>query len=82
VFITNFAFFTIGMVTSLISKSMGSFVDSIDMPGFVYAISLVVVGGPFIKKKQISKLAGYFQITLAVIGFIEVLRRFLGRKTS
>jgi len=29
-------------------------------------------------KKRIVKIADYFQITLAVIGFIEVLRRFFG----
>ena len=31
-----------------------------------------------IRKKRIAKVAGYFQITLAVIGFIEVIRRFFG----
>ena len=29
------------------------------------------------KKKRIARLAGYLQITLAVIGFLEVLRRFV-----
>ena len=38
------------------------------------------VGGTFIKKKRIAKFAGYFQIVLAVIGFIEVLRRFFGEE--
>ena len=33
-----------------------------------------------IKKKRIAKTAGYFQIALAVIGFIEVLRRFFGEE--
>jgi Co/Zn/Cd efflux system component len=45
---------------------------------FVYGISLFAVGGTLIKKKRIAKTAGYFQITLAVIGFVEVLRRFFG----
>ena len=31
-----------------------------------------------IRKKRIAKVAGYFQITLAVLGFIEVIRRFFG----
>jgi Co/Zn/Cd efflux system component len=55
VLIINFAFFTIGMATVLISKSMGLVADSIDMlaDSFVYAISLVAVGGTFIKKEQI-----------------------------
>lgn len=30
------------------------------------------------RKKNIAKSAGYLQLTLAVFGFIEVIRRFLG----
>jgi Co/Zn/Cd efflux system component len=76
----NFAFFIIEMTTGLISKSMGLVADSLDMlaDSFVYGISLFAVGGTFIRKKRIAKIAGYFQITLAIIGFIEVLRRFFG----
>jgi len=80
VLIINFAFFIIEMTTGLISKSMGLIADSLDMlaDSFVYGISLFAVGGSLIKKKKIAKLAGYFQITLAIIGFVEVLRRFIG----
>lgn len=76
----NFAFFAIEMTTGLISKSMGLVADSLDMLAdtFVYAISLFAVGGAVARKKNIAKLAGYFQIILAVIGFVEVLRRFFG----
>ena len=76
----NFTFFIIEMTTGIISKSMGLVADSLDMlaDSFVYGISLFAVGGTLIKKKRIAKLAGYFQITLAIIGFIEVLRRFFG----
>lgn len=76
----NFAFFMIEMSTGLISKSMGLVADSLDMlaDSFVYGISLFAVGGTIIRKKRIAKIAGYFQITLAIIGFIEVLRRFFG----
>lgn len=75
----NFAFFGIEM-TGIISKSMGLVADSLDMlaDSFVYGISLFAVGGTLIRKKRVAKLAGYFQILLAVIGFVEVLRRFLG----
>lgn len=74
----NFVFFIIEMTTGLISKSMGLVADSLDMlaDSFVYGISLFAVGGTLIKKRRIAKIAGYFQITLAVIGFVEVLRRF------
>lgn len=76
----NFGFFLIEMTTGLISKSMGLVADSLDMlaDSFVYAISLLAVGGTLTRKKRIAKLAGYFQITLALIGFAEVLRRFFG----
>ncbi|GMQ26566.1 cation diffusion facilitator family transporter [Algoriphagus sp. oki45] len=76
----NFSFFLIEMTTGLISKSMGLVADSLDMlaDSFVYGISLFAVGGSLSRKKQIAKLAGYFQITLALIGFVEVLRRFFG----
>jgi Co/Zn/Cd efflux system component len=76
----NFLFFVIEMSTGLISKSMGLVADSLDMlaDSFVYAISLIAVGGTIALKKRIAILAGYFQILLAAIGFMEVLRRFLG----
>ncbi|HKJ06520.1 MAG TPA: cation transporter [Flavobacteriaceae bacterium] len=76
----NFTFFIVEITTGLISKSMGLVADSLDMlaDSFVYGISLFAVGGTLIRKKRIAKLAGYFQITLAIIGFVEVLRRFFG----
>jgi Co/Zn/Cd efflux system component len=76
----NFAFFLIEMTTGIISKSMGLVADSLDMlaDSFVYGISLLAVGRTLTRKKRIAKLAGYLQITLAVFGFVEVLRRFFG----
>jgi Co/Zn/Cd efflux system component len=78
----NFAFFLIEMTTGLISKSMGLVADSLDMlaDAFVYGISLFAVGKTLSIKKRIATTAGYFQILLAVIGFIEVLRRFFGEE--
>ncbi len=80
VLIINFAFFIIEITTGLISKSMGLIADSLDMlaDSFVYGISLLAVGATQIKKKRVAKIAGYFQIALAVIGFVEILRRFFG----
>ncbi|MGY5849202.1 cation transporter [Salegentibacter sp. F14] len=74
----NFTFFIIEMATGIISGSMGLVADSLDMmaDSFVYGISLLAVGGTLTRKKSIAKLAGYFQIILAIIGFVEVLRRF------
>lgn len=75
----NFIFFGVELTTGLISKSMGLVADSLDMlaDSFVYGISLLAVGSSVTRKKRIAKLAGYFQLILAIIGFIEVLRRFL-----
>jgi Co/Zn/Cd efflux system component len=74
----NFGFFIIEMVTGLTSRSMGLVADSLDMlaDSFVYGISLYAVGGTPNKKKNVAKLAGYFQLLLAFLGFAEVLRRF------
>ncbi len=82
VLVINFVFFLLEMATGLISKSMGLVADSLDMlaDSFVYGISLFAVGGSIIRKKNIAKLAGYFQITLAIIGFWEVLRRFFAEE--
>ncbi|GAA4280461.1 cation transporter [Gaetbulibacter aestuarii] len=76
----NFAFFIIEMTTGVISSSMGLVADSLDMlaDSFVYGLSLMAVGGTIFRKKQIAKLAGYFQMALAIIGFVEILRRFFG----
>lgn len=80
VLIINFAFFLIEMATGLISGSMGLVADSLDMlaDAFVYGISLYAVGGTLQRKKSIAKIAGFFQIALAIIGFVEVIRRFIG----
>lgn len=82
VLVINFAFFVIEMTTGFISRSMGLVADSLDMlaDSFVYGISLLAVGGTLVKKKKVAKLAGYFQLVLAVLGFTEVLRRFLGHE--
>lgn len=82
VLLINFAFFIIEMTTGVISKSIGLVADSLDMlaDSFVYGISLLAVGGTILKKKRIAKLAGYFQIILAIVGFIEVLRRYFAEE--
>lgn len=76
----NAALFVIEMSTGIVSKSMGLVADSLDMlaDAFVYGISLLAVGGSIGKKKKTAMIAGYLQILLAIMGFTEVLRRFLG----
>jgi len=59
---------------------MGLVADSLDMlaDSFVYGISLLAVGATLSRKQRIATLAGYFQIALAFIGLLEVVRRFMG----
>ncbi len=83
VLIINFSFFVIEMTTGLISKSMGLVADSLDMfaDSVVYGLSLWAVGSAISKKKKVASLSGYFQIALASIGLIEVIRRFISFET-
>jgi Co/Zn/Cd efflux system component len=76
----NFSFFVLEMLTGFIAGSMGLVGDSLDMlaDSIVYGLSLFAVGGTVSRKKNIAKAAGYFQLALAVLGFAEVVRRFLG----
>jgi Co/Zn/Cd efflux system component len=68
------------MTTGLISKSMGLVADSLDMlaDSFVYGLSLWAVGSTVLRKKKVARLSGYFQLTLALLGIIEIVRRFIG----
>lgn len=79
----NFLFFALELTTGFISNSMGLVADSLDMlaDSIVYGLALFAVGGTMTRKKNIAKSAGYFQLTLAVFGFIEVIRRFVGTET-
>lgn len=74
----NLAFFFIEMLTGLVAQSMGLVADSLDMlaDALVYGISLWAVGKSVVQKKQVARLAGYFQVLLAIVGFTEVIRRF------
>lgn len=79
----NFFFFALELTTGFTSNSMGLVADSLDMlaDSIVYGLALFAVGGTMTRKKNIAKSAGYFQLTLAVFGFIEVIRRFIGTET-
>jgi Co/Zn/Cd efflux system component len=76
----NLVFFGVEILSGILSNSMGLVADSLDMlaDSIVYALALFAVGGTVARKNEIARFAGYFQIILAVIGFIEVIRRFLG----
>ena len=80
VLIINFSFFAVEAVAGLLSRSMGLVADSLDMlaNSIVYGLALLAVGTSLRRKKNVAKFAGYFQVLLAVIGFVEVMRRFTG----
>jgi Co/Zn/Cd efflux system component len=80
VLLINFSFFLIEAVAGAITESMGLVADSLDMlaDAFVCGMSLLAVGAAVERKKQVARLAGYLQLTLALVGFGEVLRRFIG----
>jgi Co/Zn/Cd efflux system component len=80
VLLINFVFFIIEITTGFISGSMGLVADSLDMlaDAAVYGLSLWAVGAAVARKKKVATLSGYFQLALAGIGLIEVIRRFIG----
>jgi len=59
---------------------MGLVADSLDMlaDSFVYGLRLWAVGSTVLRKKKVAGLRGYFQITLALLGIFELVRRFVG----
>ena len=59
---------------------MGLVADGLDMfaDSIVYGLALFAVGGTLTRKKSIAKTSGYFQLLLSMLGFVEVIRRFIG----
>jgi len=82
VLLLNFTFFAVEMTSGLFSGSMGLVADSLDMlaDSFVYGLSLLAVGGTLLWKKRVASTAGFFQMLLALIGFAEVIRRFIAEE--
>ena len=80
VLLINFSFFVLEMTTGFLSGSIGLVADSLDMlaDALVYGLSLLAVGASVARKKNVARWSGYFQVTLAVLGFVEVMRRFFG----
>ncbi len=76
----NLILFGLEFITGFISRSMGLVSDSLDMlaDSIVYGLSLYAVAHAVSKKKKIARISAYFQFFLAIAGFTEVIRRFLG----
>lgn len=84
VLLINAGAFVLEMIAGLIARSMGLIADSLDMlaDAFVYSLSLYAVGRAIGAKKKIAEISGYLQLSLAVMGMVEVLRRFLGQEQA
>lgn len=80
VLVINFAFFVAESLFGVLSGSMGLLADGLDMlaDSFVYGMALFAVGAVAVRKKQIARISGYFQLMLAIFGLLETLRRFWG----
>lgn len=76
----NAVFFTLELLMGWFAHSMGLIADSLDMlaDAFVYGLSLLAIGTTALFKARVAKIAGWLQLSLALLGFIDVLRRFLG----
>lgn len=77
--VVNAAFFAVEMTAGLISGSMGLVADSLDMlaDASVYLLSLLAVGHAVARQRRLAAASGYLQLTLAVLGLVEVVRRFV-----
>lgn len=80
VLVINAAFFVGEMVAGWIAGSMGLVADSLDMlaDALVYGLSLWAVGTLVVRKKRVAAISGYLQLALAMMGFMEIIRRFIG----
>jgi len=79
VLLINLGFFGIEALWGWLANSMGLLADSLDMlaDALVYGLSLWAVGATLIHKIRVAKIAGYLQLSLAFLAFIEVLHRFI-----
>lgn len=80
VLLINLGLFFVGSIIGFIAHSMGLVADALDMlaDALVYGLSLYAVGKAVARKKRVAAISGYFQLFLAILGVVEVLRRFFG----
>jgi len=80
VFIINFSLFIAGLTAGLIANSIGLIADALDelADAIVYGLAIYAMSGSVIIKKRIARLSGCVQFILALWGFWEILRRFMG----
>ncbi len=80
VLLINFSVFVIEVIAGIVANSMGLVADSLDelADAFVYALSIFAISGTLAIKKRIARFSAVLQLALALWGFVEVVRRFIG----
>lgn len=75
----NACFFVIELFVGIYAQSMGLIADSLDMlaDAIIYAIAFYAIGRAAITKANAALLSGYFQLFLALLIAIEIIRRYL-----
>lgn len=75
----NGTMFVVGIVAGVLADSTALVADSLDMfaDASVYTMSLYAVGKSAHHKNRAASLSGIFQITLAVMVVVDVIRRFV-----
>ena len=76
----NLFFFIVELGVGFFADSMGLVSDGLDMLAdtLVYGLALMAVGHSVQKKKRVARFAGWFQVILALLGILEVIRRVWG----
>jgi len=75
----NLAFFVLELMVGWYAESIGLIADSLDMlaDAIVYGIAIYAIGRLNSIKNNAALLSGYFQLMLATLIGLEVIRRFL-----
>lgn len=79
VLLINLFFFFLESSFAYFSKSMSLLADGLDMLAdtFIYSLALYAIGRSASKKQNIARLSGYLQLLLAIMGMLEIIRRFI-----
>jgi hypothetical protein len=82
VLVINFSVFAVEIIAGLLAHSMGLVADSLDelADALVYALSIYAISGTAAMKNRIARSSGVLQLSLALWGFVEVVRRFVGNE--
>ncbi len=79
VLIINASLFVVEIIVGYIANSLGLIADSLDMlaDAIVYSLSIYAIGKALSKKKRVAEMSAYFQMALAIMGGVEVVKRFI-----